>query len=901
MDIVNTLPFRSDEAVMPWLDHCPCAHQHNATQIMHERFLEESTPAPVWQTVIVSLTLVIMFIFMMTDKIGPDWVMAAGLTVFMVTDIITVKEGLEGFSNEGILTVMVLFVVAEGISRTGALDYYMGLIMGRPKTIAGAQIRLMVPIATLSAFLNNTPIVAVMIPLTLRWAKTIGVPKEQLLIPLSYATILGGTCTLVGTSTNLVVQGLLKKNYPNEEAGNIGLFDLAIYGVPNAMIGLAYMMIFAPFLLPMGKSNTDSDTDDLLLGARVKPWSPAAGRTYKRSGLGDSGGIFLVNVRRATTGNVHHAVSKDFVISVGDELYFTGSVEAFSTFCEEHGLEIITTENIVTNEDPLSRDTEIVAITNVTGSSSNRVRSVNRLSDQIGGRVPVETGSTPNNVVVTLDSSEKVILVGINCQDRPGLLMDISNAISSNSLNLRHSEAKVFGDRSLSVWRCESLEASTPDLDVLGAAITNALQVSGVSTSKTSGSRIVRAHVTSSSTLIGKKPIDVDFRGKYKALIVAYQKNGKNALMDSEFSSGDLLVLETLEGSPLLTKPPKGFYAKIDSAKSSRNLLEVESADLEADAGVRQVLTDLKVVFESNDEKAIPKGEFLTALLVTAKSPLVDKSINDLGFSKLPGVVLISVERPKGDSTESLTVDDKLKVGDILWYSGSAEAIADLQRVHGLVFYHQEEMKTNVILQDRRLVQAVVAKGSPLVGNTVKDVHFRSEYGGAVIAIQRGSNRVHEHPANVKLQTGDVLLVEAGPTFMKSHGSNYKTFALVSEVENSSPPRPRLFLLCVVLIIASLTVAALEIRSLLVTGAVVSIVLVSLGIVTQEEARLAIQWDLYVTVAAAFGIGNAMKNSGVATGLATFLVQVGKSIGIGSKIFVVFIICHFLCAHNIVL
>jgi hypothetical protein len=145
MDMVNTVPFRSDKAVMPWLDYCPCLHQNNETNVMQERFLEESVYAPVWQTVIVSLTLVIMFIYMMTDKIGPNWVMAAGLTVFMVMDIITVKEGLEGFSNEGIMTVMVLFVVAEGISRTGALDYYMGLIMGRPKTITGAQLRLMVP------------------------------------------------------------------------------------------------------------------------------------------------------------------------------------------------------------------------------------------------------------------------------------------------------------------------------------------------------------------------------------------------------------------------------------------------------------------------------------------------------------------------------------------------------------------------------------------------------------------------------------------------------------------------------------------------------------------------------------------------------------------------------------
>jgi Citrate transporter len=152
----------------------------------------------------------------------------------------------------------------------------MGKLLGKPKMIAGAQIRLMVPIATISAFFNNTPIVAVGIPLVLRWGKMNGIPRQQLLMPLSYATILGGTCTLVGTSTNLVVNGLLKEDYPDERAGQIGLFDLAIYGVPNALFRLAYMLFAAPFLLPYGRRDAGSsglDASDLLLGARVLPWT----------------------------------------------------------------------------------------------------------------------------------------------------------------------------------------------------------------------------------------------------------------------------------------------------------------------------------------------------------------------------------------------------------------------------------------------------------------------------------------------------------------------------------------------------------------------------------------------------------------------------------------------------
>jgi hypothetical protein len=133
------------------------------------------------------------------------------------------------------------------------------------------------------------------------------------------------------------------------------------------------------------------------------------------------------------------------------------------------------------------------------------------------------------------------------------------------------------------------------------------------------------------------------------------------------------------------------------------------------------------------------------------------------------------------------------------------------------------------------------------------------------------------------LQTGDVLLVEAGPSFALKHAKRNGAFALVSEVENSAPPRPKLFLLCVAMIVASLVVAALEIRSLLVTATLVGIVMTTLGVLTQQEARNAIQWDLFIVVAAAFGVGEAMKNSGVAESLAKIIVTIGTKLNIGGE------------------
>ena len=732
------------------LGFCPCPSPNNQTidadtaSIMNDllpnlarRFLqdtEEEEQDPVtWEIVFVSVTIAIMFYFMIFDIIYPDWVMLGGMMIFTVTQIITIQEGLTGFSNEGILTVLALFVVADGISRTGALDYYMGKILGRPTTIAGAQIRLTVPIMIISAFFNNTPIVAIMIPVTLRWSKMIGCPKQQLLMPLSYATILGGTCTLVGTSTNLVVQGILEKDYPDEPAGNIQLFDVAVYGVPNALIGLVYMLCCGPFILPGGRNTVSGgavklatgEYDDLLIGARVPSWSPAAGRTVKRSGLNNTAGIYLVNVRRATTGNIHRAVSPDFVVSVGDELYFTGQVEDFSTFCQTHGLEILTTENI--------EDGEVVHPPDATAAKTNassdltptadvcveRLQALNRISDQIDGRLPVDPGPRPTRIIVTRDAfhTDRVVLVAVDCADRAGLLSDISDALfHRGGIQIKHSEANVVEGRSLSIWRCElpldvasralTTEAladpnNTATLDMVWSIVSQVLPdvvgtdsttgATATSVTKTSGVQVVRAIVTKHSALIGKKPMEVSFSSTsiYKAAIVAYQKaSGKNAGLETPFDAGDLLVLATNEGSPLLDVPPVGFYdAKKESksASSQRSTLgkglstlgigasgtssdqpSVPSSsnnaveDMEQNTSTVEVWNNLRVLFDSNQSASgatseVPKGEFLTAFTIPPKSPLNGKTLSELGYSKLPGVVLVSCERPV--TTENIKND----------------------------------------------------------------------------------------------------------------------------------------------------------------------------------------------------------------------------------------------------
>ena len=170
------------------------------------------------------------------SRVSPDIVTSGGLTLVLVAGVLTPEEALAGFANEGMLTVAVLYVVVTGLTETGAVNWIVQNLLGRPRSATHAQARLMLPVATLSAFLNNTPVVAIFIPAVQDWARRHRLMLSRLLIPLSFASIAGGTCTLIGTSTNLVVNGLLTAE--TEVAG------FALFGDASPFL-LAFVQAFA--------------------------------------------------------------------------------------------------------------------------------------------------------------------------------------------------------------------------------------------------------------------------------------------------------------------------------------------------------------------------------------------------------------------------------------------------------------------------------------------------------------------------------------------------------------------------------------------------------------------------------------------------------------------------------
>ena len=210
----------------------------------------------------VLLALVGMVIALVLDKMRPGMILLSVVVLFLCVGILTPKEMLEGFSNKGMITVAMLFLVSEGIRQSGALGQLIKKLLRQGKTtVFKAQLRMLPVISFISAFLNNTPVVVIFAPIIKRWAESVKLPATKFLIPLSYVTILGGICTLIGTSTNLVVHGMIL------EAGYEGftMFELGQVGIFIAIAGIVYLFVFSSKLLPdvrTDEANLDEEPEE---------------------------------------------------------------------------------------------------------------------------------------------------------------------------------------------------------------------------------------------------------------------------------------------------------------------------------------------------------------------------------------------------------------------------------------------------------------------------------------------------------------------------------------------------------------------------------------------------------------------------------------------------------------
>lgn len=267
-------------------------------------------------------------------RIGPHLVMMAVLTILAALGILSTSEALAGFSNSGLVTVAAMFVVAAGIHSSGGIDLLIHKVMGQPRSTRAALTRIFAPVIVLSAFLNNTPVVATMIPAVHAWSRKINIAASKLMIPLSYTAILGGTLTLIGTSTNLVVNGQYQSL--TGEAG-FSLFSITAVGLPVAIIGLLFMWLTFPKLLPdRSDKKAFANLREFTLEVSVDPNGPLVGKTVQEAGLRQLQRVYLVEIERQST--IVTAVPSEEKLLGGDRLVFAGDTQAISDLLRIHGL-----------------------------------------------------------------------------------------------------------------------------------------------------------------------------------------------------------------------------------------------------------------------------------------------------------------------------------------------------------------------------------------------------------------------------------------------------------------------------------------------------------------------------------------------------------------------------------
>ncbi|NUP97522.1 MAG: SLC13 family permease [Planctomycetaceae bacterium] len=288
-----------------------------------------------------TLAVLAVMVIALARNVATDLAMVAVLAVFMTAGLFSDKfpgpsKLVAGLGNEALVTVLVLYVVVAGLSRTGAMNLVTRPLLGRPRNVTSAQLRLMIPCAGLSAFLNNTPIVAMFLPVVSDLAKRTGIAPSKLFIPLSYSTILGGVCTLIGTSTNMVVYGLAVGELGRRDVFN--MFELAWVGIPCAIAGITFLVVTGRWLLPERKPSISvtGDPREYTVEMEVEAGSAYVGQTIEAAGLRGLPGMYLAEIERE--GRVLPAVGSSEVLRASDRLVFVGIVDSVLDLQKLRGL-----------------------------------------------------------------------------------------------------------------------------------------------------------------------------------------------------------------------------------------------------------------------------------------------------------------------------------------------------------------------------------------------------------------------------------------------------------------------------------------------------------------------------------------------------------------------------------
>lgn len=342
----------------------------------------------------VVLIVLVVFLLQICTKLPSDFVFLGGMGVLLVSGVIPAKSVLGSFSSSTVVLIGALFVVICGLVHTGFLQWVVRYCLGSPKTYNKAITRLMLPVAALSSFLNNTAVVALFTGVVRLWAKKLGIAPSKLLIPLSYASGMGGICTLIGTPPNLLISGF----YTKETGIALSIFTPTLAGLFCLFVGVLSVIALSR-LIPERKAPEDAlqGTEDYTMELMVPTMSPLVGKTIKEAGLNNIKGGHIIEIIRMDK-EVITAVDDEEFIFGGDRLIFSGNVEKMLEIKDSYQL--------------VNATHHVFSLEEVDKNRKMRMITVGYRCPFIGSSISNTTFEDENNVVLVAIAREGDVIKG---------------------------------------------------------------------------------------------------------------------------------------------------------------------------------------------------------------------------------------------------------------------------------------------------------------------------------------------------------------------------------------------------------------------------------------------------------------------------------------------------------
>ncbi len=422
--------------------------------------------------------LILLIVALAKDLYQPSLLIFVALLLLVIGDVITIDQAFEGFSNTGMITVGLLFIVSAGLQASGIYEKTILKLLGNRSTLHILRyFRLLPAVAGFSAFLNNTPIVASLIPVIKSWSRRHNLASSKFLIPISYAAILGGMCTLIGTSTNLIIHGLLL----DKGMEGFSFYELTKVGLPVALVSLVLLSLVGYWLLPDRKDITaqlGEKTREFVVEMKVSDEYPHLNKSVEDANLRHLQGLFLFQINR--NGDVIAPVSPKEKIRAGDRLFFTGLPETIYELQKTPGLYVvrdlefdlknIDSDKLKTYEAVVSSTSSLIGKTVRDSNFRNKYDAVILAIHRAGSRISKKVGD-----IIFQPNDTLFILAKTGFEKRFYHTQDF--ALVSRSLDI-YEKPKWKGHLALALIVLMVLGASLKLVPIiLGAGITASLMV----------------------------------------------------------------------------------------------------------------------------------------------------------------------------------------------------------------------------------------------------------------------------------------------------------------------------------------------------------------------------------------------------------------------------------------